>query len=178
MTQTNNRLLTSAKVALVLAKAGIPALGANKLPVLSRTGNQFVRKDGTAIRIFNVLAFRSIDEQNQAVASWKEGTRIEKSGDAEGAQAHFKAAYNMLMSFSVLEENAAAYENAYEVTARVEEVPAGAELQATGVNTVIGLNNVRPVAVSSNIATRENLFVYEEPKTAKAKTVKGAKAAA
>jgi len=98
--QRTQRTLTSAKVAATLSQAGIPALGANKLTMLSREGNQYTREDGTAIRIFNLLAFRSADEQAEAVAQWKEGTKLEKAGDIEGAQEHFKAAYNQLMSFS------------------------------------------------------------------------------
>jgi len=133
--------------------------------MLSREGNQYTREDGTAIRIFNLLAFRSADEQAEAVAQWKEGTKLEKAGDIEGAQEHFKAAYNQLMSFSVLEENAAAFIGTFEVAGIVENVPASKALQAQGVKTVIGFNRPRPVAVVSNVTSSAGLFVEEVPAT-------------
>ena len=168
MTQTQPRTLTGARVAALLSKAGIPALGANKLPMLSRTGNTYVREDGTAIRIFNVLAFRNTKEQADAVASWKSGLALENAGDINGAQEHYKAAYNHLMSFSVLESNAPDYEGIFEVAGIVENVPASAALQAAGTKTVIGFNRPRPVAVSANISnTGETLFVVATPSTKK-----------
>lgn len=156
--QRTQRTLTSAKVAATLSKAGIPALGANKLTMLSREGNRFIREDGTAIRIFNVLAFRGITEQNAAVAAWKQGAKLEKAGDVEGAQDHFKAAYNQLMSFSVLEDNASQFEGLFEVAGIIEHVPAGADLQLAGIKTVLGFNRPRPVAITSNVTVTAGLF--------------------
>lgn len=178
--QRTQRTLTSANVAATLSKAGIPALGANKLTMLSRTGNQYTREsDGTATRIFNVLAFRDKTAQDAAVTAWKAGTSLEKANDIEGAQEHYKAAYNKLMSFSVLEENAPAFENLFEVAGIIESVPAGKELQAAGTLTVIGFNRPRPVAVVSNMTSSAALFVIEEPDTtpvtAKSKLAKTAK---
>lgn len=174
---TTQRTLTSSGVARLLSKAGIPQLGSNKLTVVSRRnpetgkyGNTFAREDGTLIRIFNVLAFRSIEEATEASASWKEGTRLEKAGDIEGAQPHFRNALNKMMSFSVLEQNADAYEGAYEVTGIIEAVPAGQALQDKGTMTVLGFNQVRPVAVNAHInPVGANLFTYVEEKAPKTK---------
>lgn len=175
--ERQRRLLTSARVAQVLGKAGIPARGANKLIKVSRTGNMHVRvnqdQSSTAVRIFNVQAFRGTAEQAAAVAAWKEGTKLEKANDLEGAQEYYKEAYNQLMSFSVLEENAAEFAEAFEVSGIVEDVPAGADLQLAGTKTVLGFNRPRPVAVTTNMSSSAAMFVEdEEPETKAAPTPK------
>lgn len=174
--QRQPRTLTSATVAATLSKAGIPALGSNKLQLLSRVtankpyaGTKFTREDGTQVRIMNVLAFRDKTAQDAAVASWKQGSALEKAGDIESAQEHYKAAYNNLMSFSVLEENASAFEGVHEVTGYVELVPAGKDLQAAGIKSVIGFNRPAPVAIVSNMTSSASAFVIEE-EAAPAKT--------
>lgn len=178
--QRQQRLLSGAKVATSLGKAGIPARGANKLTKLSREGNRHVREGregNTAVRIFNVLAFRGVKEQEAAVAAWKAGMKLEKAGDLEGAQPHYREAYNQLMSFSVLEENAAAFTNAFEVTGIIEDVPAGTDLQATGIKTVLGFNRPTAIAITTNITSSAAMFVEDEepdtitaPKNKKLKT--------
>lgn len=183
--QRTQRLMTSDRVAKVLSQAGIPALGPNKLPLLSRTGNQHVRTDGTHIRIFNILAFRSVEDQQAAIASWKQGTKLEKSGDLEGAQEYYSAAYNKLMSFSVLEENAADFEGLFEVAGVIEVVPTSeATQEAGGPENVLGFNRPRPVAIQTNVANVNTaLWTLEEEEEAPAtkttsKSGKGAIAAA
>lgn len=170
--QTTQRTLTSAGTARVLGKAGIPATGANKLKVLSTTGSKFIRDNGTAIRIFNVQAFRSKEDADYASTEWKEGTKLEKAGDIEGAQEHFRNALNSLMSFSVLEDNATAFEGIFEVACMVEVVPASAALKAQGIEHVLGINSPRPVTVTANVtAVGADLFTYEEkPATTPART--------
>lgn len=176
------RVITAASCAALLAQAGIPAHGPNKLPLLSREGNRFTREDGTQVRIFNVLAFATTADAIAASNHWKAGAALEKADDVEGAQVEFKAAYNQLMSFSVLEANADAFAGNYEVVGIVEDVPASKANQANGILTVVGFNRPRPVAVTSNISKPAGaLFTMEEAPAAtivKAKKVKAATAAA
>lgn len=148
----SKRQLTSDRVAQILKLAIIPALGANKLDVIGQ-GNPYIRDNGTAVRIFNVQAFASNEDAEAAGAHWNEGTDLEEAGDIAAAQEHYKEALNQLMSFSVLEENAAPFVGTLQVQGRVEEVE-----KRDGTMT-LGFNNVRPVQVVTSGANRASLFV-------------------
>jgi hypothetical protein len=177
--------MTSQSVKNILAKAKVVTTGAQKLPVLSRTGNPYTREDEneTRIRIFNLQAFRSKEDAKAASEAWLKGHKLELKGDLEGAQEHYKDAMNALMSFSVLEENAAQFENLFEVSGIVEEVPTSQETQdAGGPLTTLSLNRVKPVAIASGLG-ESVASLFEEPVEETAPKVtrtarKGAKAGA
>lgn len=158
------RSMTAARVAAILAAAIIPTEGANKLSVVGR-GNPFTREDGTQVRIFNVQAFASHADAQEAAKSFQEGLKLEKSGDVTGAQVHFKAALNKMMSFSVLERNAEAFEGTYQIIGKVEWVEGQNGKR-------LGINNPRPVAVEASGSSVANLF--ELPVEAAQQTPEGA----
>jgi hypothetical protein len=147
--------MTGQRVAAILKAAIIPLLGPNKLSIVGR-GNPHVREDGTAVRIFNVQAFGSLEDATEAKQHFDAGYAIEKSGDIAGAQEHYKNALNKLMSFSVLEQNAADFSASYQVTGRVEEV----ETRAGG--TKLGINNPRAVIVGTSGASVSHMFELPE----------------
>ena len=159
-TQTQ-RLFTAENTARLLAKAGVPSLGPNKLNIIGR-GNDYVREDGQIVTIFNVLAFRTMDDAKAAAAKWKEGKELEDAGDQEGAHELYQQARNMLMSFSVPKANADGFRSALQVIGNIEEVEASEKAKAAGINTAIVLNNARPVAIVENTASVSNLFKADE----------------
>lgn len=162
---TTKRALTSKRVVAILGKAGIAKIGATQVDLVG-PGNPYTREDGTAIVIRNVAMFRSAADAKAASDAWIEGHKLELSGDIEGAQEHFIAALNKLMSFSVLADNAPAFDGIYSATVKVEEVENRAG------ETVLGINYPRPVAVANTQeALPSSLFTYVEekaPKTSKA----------
>lgn len=143
--------MTAARVAGILAASIIPTQGANKLSIVGQ-GNPFTREDGTQVRIFNVQAFASLADAQAAQASFLEGHKLEKSGDVEGAQKHFKAALNNMMSFSVLERNAAAFEGTYQILGKVELV------EARDGSKKLGINNPRPVVIEASGTSVSTMF--------------------
>lgn len=152
MEQTQaRRPMTAARVAAILAAAIIPTEGANKLSIVGR-GNAFTREDGTQVRIFNVQAFANQQDAREAAERFHQGNKLEKSGDIDGAQEHYKAALNKLMSFSVLERNASDFESTYQILGKVEPV----ETRDGG--TKLGINNPRPVAVSTSGSSVASMF--------------------
>lgn len=160
-TQNARQPLTGKKVRATLSKAVIAPHGATVLTINGR-GNDFVRPDGTLVTIFNVLAFQSLDSAKAASASWAEGKKLEAAQDIDGAQEHYKAALNKMMSFSVLKPNAPAFQSVYQINAIVEQVPASKELQDAGTKTVLGINNPRPVAIAATGTSAASLFEAEE----------------
>lgn len=159
---TAQRPLTSARVSTLLGKAKIAKIGTAKLDIVRRaggnTGNGFTRENGTAVHIFNVLAFATVADAQYASEEWKKGTAKEKAGDVDGAQVHFKEALNSLMSFSVLAANAPDYQAAHQITARIEMVPAGKASQDAGIKEVLGINSPSPVAIGELTETAASLF--------------------
>lgn len=151
---TGKRLQTKARVARVLSKAKIVNLGPTKLTILGR-GNPFTREDGTAVRIFNVLAFRDVDDAKYASEQWKAGAKLEAAGKLEQAHDLYIEALNTLMSFSVLEANATSFEAAYQINGMVELVKTKA-----GTETV-GINNPRPIPVTETGADVAAFFAEE-----------------
>lgn len=152
MEQTSaRRQMTALRVAQILGAAIIPTEGANKLSVVGR-GNPFTREDGTQVRIFNVQAFANLADAQAAQKSFLEGHKLEKSGDLNAAQEHYKAALNKMMSFSVLERNAHAFESTYDIIGRVEYV----DTREGGKR--LGINNPRPVAVEASGSSTAALF--------------------
>lgn len=128
-------------------------MGATKAGLIGR-GNSFVREDGTAVRIFNVSLFPNADAAQAASVEYKAGLKAELANDAQAAHDHYIAALNKGMSFSVLEANAAAYENAYEVAVKVETVT-----NKSGQNVIV-LNQPKPIAVSdTTTAVATDMFV-------------------
>lgn len=165
-TQTSaQRQLTSARVQTLLSKAKIASIGTAKLDIVRRgggnTGNSFTRANGTEIHIFNVLAFKDHNDAKYASDQWKEGTKLEKANDLDGAQDFYKEALNSLMSFSVLKANAADFQAAYQIIGRIEMVPASKALQDAGTPTVLGINSPSPVVVNELTATAASLFEAE-----------------
>jgi hypothetical protein len=168
------RQMTSQRVANTLNEAHVPSLGATKLNKIGR-GVPYIREDGTAIKIYNLQSFRSKDDKQAAKDAWLKGHKLEKAGDINGAQEHFKAAMNKLMSFSVRLENAPDFDNSYQITAIVELVPS----REDETKLVLGVNQPRPVAVGENFISDSISFeepVEETPATTPAK--KGAKKSA
>lgn len=178
-TTAQTRQLKSANVKRSLSRAIIPNKGPNKLHMgtggTGARGNLFIREDGTAVVIFNVNAFPDHDTAKYAADEWKLGSALEEAGDLDGAQVHYKNALNQTMSFSVLEANAGDYRSAYEIACIVEDVPTGeATRLAGGPETVLGIQNPRPIAISTSGASAASLFdepVEEETKTPVAKAV-------
>ncbi len=150
------RQMTSQRVQATLSAAGIPALGDNKFSKIGR-GNPFIREDGTAIKIYNLQAFRTVEDKQAAKDAWLKGHKIEKAGDLDGAQEHYKTAMNKLMSFSVLLENAPDFDNCYSITGKVTMVPSREDENVL----VLGINQPRPVAVTENYVA-DNIS-FEEP---------------
>lgn len=147
-------LTTGVKAARRLQAAIIlSSIGATKLPI-SGIGNPFVREDGTAIVIFNVAAFGNKADALAASKLYNEGLALEAKGDAQGAHDKFVAAYNIMLSFSVLAENAPQYSGCYEVTAKVDLVDSKKNVGTK----VYTLNQVRPVAVATNGSSDATLF--------------------
>lgn len=149
------RQLTAQRVAGILSACIIPDQGPNKLTLVGR-GNTFPREDGTVVRIFNVQAFASVQDAQAAAAEFQLGLRQEKGGDLNGAQAHYKAALNKMMNFSVLEENAADFEAGFQINGRVEMVPTRDGGQK------LGINNPRPVEVVASGAGVGHMFQLQE----------------
>jgi hypothetical protein len=147
------RQLNSKRVQAILRACLIPQQGVNKLAVIGR-GNSYRRDNGTQVRIFNVQAFASAGDAQESANHWIEGTKLENAGDIAGAQEHYKNALNKMMSFSVLEENAAPFEATLEVIGRVEEVDS--KMSASG--KTLGLNNVRPAQVEAKGSSAAGLF--------------------
>jgi len=161
MTTKNQRILIGANVLNVLARTVIVSLGATKLNI-EGTGQPFTREDGTAIHIFNVNAFSSVEAAKAAMESWKLGAKLEKAGDSDGAQEHLRKALNGRMSFSVLAENAAPFTSAYELTCFVEDIK-NAEGKIVRV-----INKPRAVAVVANNSTAASIFtIAAAPKATK-----------
>lgn len=165
-TTATTRQLKRANVKRSLSRAIIPNKGPNKLHMgtggTGARGNLFIREDGTAVVIFNVNAFPNQDTAKYAADEWKAGSALEKAGDLDGAQAHYKNALNQTMSFSVLEANAGDYRSAYEVACLVEDVPTGeATRLAGGPDTVLGIQNPRPIAINTTGVSAASLF--DEP---------------
>lgn len=177
-TTSGRRSLTAQRVKAILQACILPLLGVNRLAIVGR-GNPFTRENGTQVRIFNVQAFANHEAAQAAANFWKEGAKLETAGDIEGAQGLYKKALNQMMSFSVLEENAAPYENTYEVNVKVEEV----DSKNSPTGKTLGLNNPRPVQVEARGASAAALFtlpdgVVEEPKAgATAEATKSAEGA-
>jgi hypothetical protein len=171
------RQLTGARVQTILAKAVIAPSGPTRLAINGR-GNDFVRDNGTGVRIFNVLAFRDIKDATSAKTEWLAGLKKEKANDLDGAQEHYKGALNHLMSFSVLKENSAPFMEAYEINCVVEQVPASKELQDAGTKTVLGINQPRAVAVVNTGTSAASIFTDDVAPTATTTTKKGRKATA
>jgi hypothetical protein len=147
----SSRKLTKTRVAQLLAGCIIPTRGSNKLPIVGR-GNPFTREDGTQVRIFNVQAFGSQADADEAAKHFKAGVALENSGDIDAAQEPYKAAMNKMMSFSVLEQNAPAFASAYQIIGLVEDV----ETRDGGKK--LGINNPRPVAVETSGTNTAHLF--------------------
>lgn len=109
------------RVSAILQSCMLPEEGPNKLRLVGR-GNKFIR-DGVAVRIFNVAAFASVEDKDIAKAAFMAGYQLEKAGDINGAQAHYRKALNQMMSFNVREENARDFESAYDINCLVAMVP-------------------------------------------------------
>lgn len=154
--------MTGARVQRTLAKAIIPNKGANKLSITGR-GNDFVRENGTAVRIYNLAAFATHEDAKYAAEEWKLGLALEKAADLDGAQEHYKAALNSTMSFSVLAENASDFNSAYEINCVVEDVPASEAMQNRGIKTVLGIQNPRPITVVTNGTSAASMFTDDVP---------------
>lgn len=161
---SSTRSLTAARVAVILSACIIPVEGPNKLPIVGR-GNPHTREDGTAVRIFNVQAFASAEDAQKAAEFFQQGQAIEKSGDIEGAQQAFKDALNMMMSFSVLEQNAADFASAYQILGKIEQVP------TRDGGTKLGINNPRPVAVATTGASTAHLFKLDKEELKKSEDI-------
>lgn len=120
-------------------------------------GNTFTRPDdGTVVRIFNVQAFASQEDAKAAAEEFQRGLKLEKAQDLNGAQQHYKNALNKMMNFSVLEENAASFENGYQINGRVEMVATRDGGQK------LGINNPRPVEVVASGANVGHMFQLED----------------
>jgi hypothetical protein len=153
--QQQARKLTAQRVAEILKAAIIPTKGANKLSIVGR-GNAHTREDGTQVAIFNVQAFASQKDAEEAAGYWKQGAQLEKSGDLDGAQDHYKKALNKMMSFSVLSGNAEDFSAAYEVNCVVEDVATREG------GTKLGINRPRPVSVERAGQSTAHLFAMDE----------------
>lgn len=104
--QGSTRIITAQQVSQRLRAAIIPNTGANKLPLVG-SGNSFTRENGTQVRIFNVLAFATQADAQEAKKLFLEGMELERQGlvDTDDCQDKYKAAYNKLMNFSVLAQD-------------------------------------------------------------------------
>lgn len=148
--------LTYKGVQRTLSNSIIAPLGPTRLTKNGR-GNLFVREGGTRVMIFNVLAFRNMEEANAAKVAWLAGKKLELAGDKPGAQDHYKKALNHLMSFSVLEQNAADYQSVYEISAIAEIV------KNTEGKEVLALNQPRPIAVGITGSSAASIFADDAP---------------
>lgn len=169
MTTKNSRTLTSKQVLSYLS-INIVELGSTKFK-LEGNGTPYIREnDGTAVHIFNVNAFASKAKAEEAGKAWKEGTKLELAGDIDGAQEHFRAAMNCRMSFSVLAENAPAFQSVHEIIGLVEDIT-----NSRG-ETVRVINRPKPVLTTNAGTSAASFFKLDEPvietKTRKPKAVK------
>jgi hypothetical protein len=156
------RKLTWQRVKNTLANAFVPNVGANIINKLGR-GNIYAREeDNTVVKIYNLQAYSSLDKKKAALAHYTTGYKMEKAGDIDGAQEHYKLALNQMMSFSVLLENAPAFDNSFQITCQVVEVPTREDEDVL----TLGINQPRPVAVTANFIADSVSFdeITEETK--------------
>jgi len=155
-------LLTSIQAFRQLRNAKI-ALGKGAIKAsISGRGNDFVRPDGTMVRIFNTNLFPTALYAQISKEKYQAGIAAELKGDAVTADLLFREAINARVSFSVRIADAAAYSSALEIVGMLDE----AESTKTPGTKVWVLNNVRPVAVQEGQTTAG---MFESPVLPEAK---------
>lgn len=173
MQTRTTRKLTWQRVKNTLANAFVPQVGANIINKLGR-GNIYSREDdNTVVKIYNLQAFADLGKKKAAAAHYLDGMKLEKAGNSDGAQEHYKLALNQMMSFSVLLENAPAFDNCFQITCQVVEVPTRADEDVL----ILGINQPRPVAITANFITDSVSFddpAEEESKEATPSTTPAA----
>lgn len=167
------RTIYARQVSQRLRAAIIPDLGPNKLTLVGN-GRPFERPETKRrIRIYNVQAFADQLSADKAADLFMKGLALERDGKVltEECQNFYKQAYNLLMNFSVLEENAYKFDNCLEVQCKVEwgQTKAGAK--------VLQLNSVQPVKTETSGKTMgskfdlpEDMLNTQQPATATAAT--------